>query len=159
MVKIDEEFKSLIPPLSDEEREQLERNIIEDGCRDPLVVWNDVLIDGHNRFSVCLKHSIEFSTISKDFANRDAAKVWMIDNQKGRRNLTDGWKFELAQTRKALLMEKGREKYEESVGRPKKSLSKVDNEKHNTQQELAKELGWSTGKVAMADKVWKEATP
>ena len=87
----------------------------------------------------------------------DAAKVWMIDNQKGRRNLTDGWKFELAQTRKALLAEKGKKVYDETVGRPKKSLSKVDNDKHNTQQELAKDLGWSTGKVAMADKVWKEA--
>jgi hypothetical protein len=75
----------------------------------------------------------------------------MIDNQSGRRNLTDGWKFELAQTKKALLTEKGKEKYQETVGRPtiEKSLSKTDNDlpKHNTRNEIAEELNWSTGKI------------
>lgn len=83
----------------------------------------------------------------------EAAKVWIIDNQKGRRNLTDGWKWELAQTRKAILAEKGKEN---KLGRGK-VLSNID--KTNTQKEIADELGWSTGKVAMADKVWKEAEP
>ena len=38
-------------------------------------------------------------------------------------------------------------------------LSTIDKklDAHNTQKEIAKELGWSTGKVAMADKVWKDA--
>lgn len=65
----------------------------------------------------------------------------IIDNQNGRRNLTDGWKWELAQCKKNILLERGREKYKETVGRPEKeSLSIVDNdlEKHNTQNEIAK---------------------
>lgn len=148
---IDSDFQSLIPPLGREELLQLEQNIKQDGCRDPLVVWNDVLIDGHNRYEICTRLKIQFELTRKDFDSREAVKVWMIDNQKGRRNLTDGWKFELAQTRKALLAEKGRENKQ---GRGK-VLSTID--KTNTQQELAKELGWSTGKVAMADKVWKDA--
>ena len=81
----------------------------------------------------------------------------MIDNQKGRRNLTDGWKWELAQTRKTILAERGRENLKLSEGRgaigEKKPLSTIDKPftEHNTRDELAKELGWSTGKVAMAD--------
>lgn len=77
-------------------------------------------------------------------------------NQNGRRNLTDGWKWEMAQSKKSILMERGREKYKETVGRPgKESLSTIDNdldidndlEKHNTRDKIAKDLGWSTGKV------------
>jgi hypothetical protein len=159
-IKIDEELKRLIPPLSNEERGQLEANIRSEGCRDPIVIWNGFIVDGHNRFDICTRNKIGFETIEKTFASKDAAKVWMIDNQKGRRNLTDGWKFELAQARKALLAEKGKENQKLSDGRGQKGLSKVDKPlQHNTREELAKDLGWSTGKVAMADKVWKEAEP
>lgn len=38
-IQIDSEFQALIPPLSAEERAQLEANLLADGCRDPLVVW------------------------------------------------------------------------------------------------------------------------
>jgi len=75
----------------------------------------------------------------------------MIDNQKGRRNLTDGWKFELAQTRKKILLKKGRENLKNPTGsRLGMTLSNVD--KVNTQEEIAKDLGWSTGKTAMVVK-------
>jgi hypothetical protein len=213
-LRIDAEFQKLIPPLADEERKQLEENILKDGCRDPLVVWRPrywtpdessveldwesptetdwfsdggdkhelrvwrvddtgdfdgeytsddwprILIDGHNRYEICNRLNIPFDVTELEFESRDEAKVWMIDNQKGRRNLTDGWKFELQQKRKAILLEKGKE----SQGTRTDLLSNIDKKfeapsKHNTQQELAKELGWSTGKVAMADKVWKDAEP
>jgi hypothetical protein len=153
---IDEEFRKLVPPLSEEERKQLEQNLIADGCRDPLVVWKSIVIDGHNRYEICTRNGIEFRTVEMEFDSRDSVKVWMIDNQKGRRNLTDGWKFELQRTRKALLLEKGAENLKKPTGsRSRLTLSNVD--KVNTREELAKELGWSTGKVAMADKVWKDA--
>ncbi|MDX5584306.1 MAG: hypothetical protein QNK20_05165, partial [Aureibaculum sp.] len=60
MPVINQEFKKLIPKLSIEEFNQLEKNIISDGCRDPLVLWDDTIIDGHNRFEICNKHGIEF---------------------------------------------------------------------------------------------------
>ncbi len=160
-IQIDSEFKSLIPPLSPEEFKQLEENILKDGCRDPLVVWNGILVDGHNRFTICNRSNVKYQIIEKLFTSREEAKVWMIDNQKGRRNLTDGWKFELAQARKELLAEKGKENKAHGKTAPGKTLlSTFDkSDKHNTRDELAKELGWSSGKVAMADKVWKQAAP
>lgn len=87
--------------------------------------------------------------------------AWQWCRSGGRRNLTDGWKYELAQTRKAVLAQKGREKLSEAgkAGREKQlgGLSTPDKgPEHNTQQELAKELGWSTGKVALQGRrKWK----
>ncbi len=89
-IKIDPEFKSLIPPLGASEREQLESNLLASGCRDPLVVWkgHNILLDGHNRYEICTSEGIEFSTVSIDLPDRDAALDWIIRNQLGRRNLT-----------------------------------------------------------------------
>ncbi|NCU32225.1 MAG: hypothetical protein EOM23_04675 [Candidatus Moranbacteria bacterium] len=158
-IKINNEFKKLIPPLSPDEFSILEKNILADGCRDPLVLWQGFIVDGHNRYEICQKHSIQFKTETKEFENDSSVKVWMIDNQKGRRNLTDGWKWELAQTKKALLMEKGRENKGANQYTPERVLSTIDKTQHNTRNEIADDLGWSTGKVAMADVVWKRAAP
>ena len=87
-MKINPTFRALIPPLAPEELAQLEANIINDGCRDPLVVWNGTLIDGHNRYAICEKHGIKFETVEMEFADEDAAMDWMDANQLGRRNLT-----------------------------------------------------------------------
>lgn len=86
--RIDPEFKSLIPPLSVEEYAQLEANILRDGCRDPLVTWDGVLIDGHNRYEICTKHDIDFDAIEHEFDSREEALIWIEENQLGRRNLT-----------------------------------------------------------------------
>lgn len=88
MMHIDTVFQSVIPPLSDEEYGQLEINILEDGCRNPLVLWGDTLVDGHNRYKICTKHSIPYETVQKEFADREDAIIWICKNQTGRRNLT-----------------------------------------------------------------------
>lgn len=157
-LKVNEELKALIPPLKEDEYKLLESSILGEGCRDKLITWNDTIVDGHNRYEICTKNGIPFQVEDRDFDSFDAVKIWMIDNQKGRRNLTDGWKWELAQTRKEILAEKGKENISANKGGTT-SLSTIDKEAHNTRDEIAKELGWSTGKVAMADKVWKEAQP
>ncbi len=89
-IKIDPEFKSLIPPLGASEREQLESNLLCEGCRDPLVVWkgHNILLDGHNRYDLCTQHGIEFKTVALELPDRNAAHDWIISNQLGRRNLT-----------------------------------------------------------------------
>jgi hypothetical protein len=84
---IDPEFKALIPPLAPEELAQLEANILQDGCRDPLVTWQGIIVDGHNRHAICTKHDLPFKTVEMEFADRDAAMDWMDANQLGRRNL------------------------------------------------------------------------
>ena len=92
-ITIDREFKNLIPAISDEERKQLEENIIEHGgARDPLVVWRDsdrdILIDGHNRHEICTRLGLEYSVEAMEFASRDEAADWIDRNQLGRRNLS-----------------------------------------------------------------------
>lgn len=84
---IDKEFQSLIPPLTAEEYEGLEKSILADGCRDALVLWGDTLVDGHNRYEICTSHNVPFQTVQKDFDDRDDAKLWMMRNQLARRNL------------------------------------------------------------------------
>ncbi|MGH2414456.1 MAG: hypothetical protein ACRDEA_12385, partial [Microcystaceae cyanobacterium] len=89
-IQIDPEFKSLIPPLSPQEKKQLEDNLLAYGCRDSLVVWKDhnLLLDGHNRYEICQAQGIEFNTVEIELPEREAAISWIIDNQLGRRNLT-----------------------------------------------------------------------
>ncbi|GHU34913.1 hypothetical protein FACS1894105_02560 [Clostridia bacterium] len=86
---INERYKSVLPPLTADEFNSLERSIITDGIREPLVVWGDTLIDGHNRFTIAQKYDISFNTVNKDFADDDDVKVWILENQSARRNLTD----------------------------------------------------------------------
>ena len=87
-IVIDGEFKSLLPALDKETFGSLEANIIENGCRDAIVLWNGILVDGHNRHTICTKHGIPFNTVSKDFASREEALIWIVSNQVSRRNLT-----------------------------------------------------------------------
>ncbi|MEG4484202.1 hypothetical protein [Microcoleus sp. D2_18a_B4] len=89
-LRIDPEFQSLIPPLSKDEKAALQASILEEGCRDPLVVWAEekLLIDGHNRYAICTAHDIPYQIIEMSFDSRNAVKVWTIANQLGRRSLT-----------------------------------------------------------------------
>ena len=87
-IVIDPAFKALIPQLTQEELGQLEQNILAHGCRDPLVLWGNVLIDGHNRHAICTRHGLSFQIVQMDFPDREAVEDWMDANQLGRRNLT-----------------------------------------------------------------------
>lgn len=85
---IDPEFKRLLPEMSEMELEQLEANIIQDGCRDPIVIWNNTIVDGHHRYEICKKHRISFKTEEMQFSCREEALRWICLNQVGRRNIT-----------------------------------------------------------------------
>ena len=89
LLTIDPQFKNLIPPLQRTEYLQLEENLLADGCRDPLVVWRGTLIDGHNRYEICTRHSIPFSVKEMNFYCREEAIAWICANQLGRRNLSE----------------------------------------------------------------------
>jgi len=84
---IDAEFRDLIPPLDEETYRWLEANLFEHGCRDALVTWGGLLIDGHNRYEICKKHDIPFTVVEKSFAVREEALIWIISTQVARRNL------------------------------------------------------------------------
>ena len=96
ILQIDQEFKELIPPLSKEEFNLLEENILKFGCIDPICTWNNTIIDGHNRYSICTKHNLKFNIQAFKFELREEAKDWICANQLGRRNISD-------ETRKYLI--------------------------------------------------------
>ena len=90
VLKTDPEFQSKIPPLTFEELNQLEANILRDGrILNPIIVWEGLIVDGHNRYTIAKKHpEIPFTIHEKEFASRYEAIIWICKNQLGRRNLT-----------------------------------------------------------------------
>ncbi|MEX0716615.1 MAG: DNA N-6-adenine-methyltransferase [Planctomycetaceae bacterium] len=97
-VVIDAEFHALIPPLAPNELADLEANLLQDGCLAPLIVWGEqqLLLDGHNRKSICDRYGIDYAVREISLPDRDAAKRWIIKHQLGRRNLTPFQRAELA---------------------------------------------------------------
>ena len=109
-VTIDKEFRTLIPPLSEEEFNLLESNCIENGIQDSLKTWNGILIDGHNRYEIAQKHGLSFKTEEMEFSGRTDAKLWIIKNQLGRRNLSAYDRSVLALKLKPVIAEKAKER-------------------------------------------------
>lgn len=89
LVLIDAEFEKLMLPLTAEEFSRLEINILGEGCRDPLYLWGNTLLDGHNRYKICKKHTLPFMTTQVDVETREEALLWIEEHQLGRRNLND----------------------------------------------------------------------
>jgi hypothetical protein len=84
---IDEEFQFLLPPLDEDSFQKLENSILKYGCRNPLVLWNNILIDGYNRLKILTHHDLPYNTINMEFDNREEATIWIIENQIAQRNL------------------------------------------------------------------------
>lgn len=145
---IDQEFKSLIPPLSDEEYKQLEENILKDGVRDSVTYWDNngdhILIDGHNRWEIAKKHNLPINERRMTFPDREAVIQWIILNQFGRRNLSAYDRSILALKLKSVIAERAREKM---INAPQK---KVEREKEI--KEIFKKFPYDTAVNLAADK-------
>ena len=91
-VTIMPELRDLIPPLTPETRAKLRASIAEEGQQEPIVLWEQfgqrIVVDGHNRHSICLELGIQPRYKFAMFANLTEVKDWMIERQLGRRNLT-----------------------------------------------------------------------
>ena len=86
-------FRDLLPPLSQEQQEALEKDILQNGCYSPLIVDQELrVVDGHNRLSICQSHEIPYTMLVFEFEDALEAKQWALDTQKGRRNL-DNWEL------------------------------------------------------------------
>lgn len=145
-IKIDQEFHALIPPLSSEERNQLEENIKADGCREPLSVWSATLIDGHNRHEICTRLGIKYQVKAIELADRDAALIWIIDNQNGRRNIAAIDRIALAARREEIVARKAKDRQkdhgETAPGRPKNTLGKIaQSDRMHTRAQSARAAG------------------
>ena len=149
---IDPEFASIILPLREEEQKQLEENILADGVViNPLIVWNGVIVDGHNRYHILQKHpEIQFSTYEKAFSDRYAAIAWICKNQLGRRNLTpQQFKYLMGQQYKAEKTAYGGDRKSDTA----KSSYQNDNliSKEKTCERIANENGVSSASVIRAE--------
>jgi ParB-like chromosome segregation protein Spo0J len=137
---INEEFARLIPPLSSEELEKLEQSLVNEGCLNPLIVWNNTIIDGHHRYAICIKHGISFNVIEKmELETELDVKLWMINNQFSRRNLPTETRLALAYRFKEFEAEKAKERQLASL----KQFSK---------QEESAELSQSTDRLALTSR-------
>jgi FtsZ-binding cell division protein ZapB len=103
-IKINDVLRSYIDPLTEAEYAALERSILVEGCRDALVLWGDVLVDGHNRYQICQQHGVPFKvTENTSFKSLDDVKLWMIDNHLGRRSVSDFQRGVLALRKKEIM--------------------------------------------------------
>lgn len=157
---IDKEFEELLPKLTIDEFESLEKNILKNGVLDPLKIWNDpetnkwVLIDGHNRYKIIKKNGIEFNIwngfkimYEEELPTREDVKEWMLEQQLGRRNLTEMDRYEIVQKFKDIITNKAKEN-QSLGGKGMSNLSKV-----NTRKALADKARMSEGTYYKLDKI------
>ena len=181
-LKIDEGLKAYIDPLTPDEYESLERSILAEGCRDSLVVWGDLLIDGHNRYGICQKHGLPFNTIqATQFKNMDDVHLWMIDQHLGRRSVSDFQRGVLALRKREIIAERraaaaaavnaakaAQPATEEApwegdtdpvVAQALASVAKVPDEALDTREALARAARLSAGQVKMIETIQEKAAP
>ena len=108
-IVIDEEFRKLIPPLSEAEYEGLKADIIKNGCKVPLIVWPSeedhklILVDGHNRYKICTENNVPFKAKAERYASREDVKIEIINMQLNRRNIFPFSRVELALLKEDLI--------------------------------------------------------
>lgn len=152
VLTIDPEFEAKCPPLSEDELAQLEENILEEGVvLMPLIVWNNTIVDGHNRYRIAQEHpGITFRTHEKQFDNRYEAISWICKNQLGRRNLT-------SQQKKYLIGQRYDAEKKAHGGDRKSEKAKSSGQNDHlifaqkTRERIASETNTSDGYVKRAD--------
>ncbi|RKJ99483.1 plasmid replication/partition related protein [Alicycliphilus denitrificans] len=106
-IVVQPELKAYIDPLTPDEHDALERSILEEGCRDALVLWGNVLVDGHNRYGICKKHGLPFKTVQNTrFQNMEDVHLWMIDQHLGRRSVSEFQRGVLALRKREIIAER-----------------------------------------------------
>jgi hypothetical protein len=156
-IVVNEQLKAYIDPLTSDEHDALERSLLSEGCRDALVLWGDVLVDGHNRYGICQKHGIAFNTLQSTlFKSMDDVHLWMIDQHLGRRSVSDFQRGVLALRKREILATQTSDvapqsaPAEEAVPQPAPMKSRDD---------LAKAARLSSSQVVMIEKIQKQAAP
>ena len=150
---IDPEFRNLVPPLSSAEYDLLEENIVaENRVIDPIIVWGNIIVDGHNRYSILQKHpEIPFEVFQKDFSDRDDAIVWICKNQIGRRNVDEvNWAILLGC---AMEAQKRIDKsYVNYVNRDERGYFLPSESSQRTSDKIAEEYGTTRSAVERANR-------
>ena len=174
-IVVQEDLKSYIDPLTADEHDALERSLLAEGCRDALVLWGNVLVDGHNRYGLCLKHGIAFNTVQNTrFKSIEDVHLWMIDQHLGRRSVSDFQRGVLALRKKEIVAER-----QAAAAQAKKDahlraevlgeaepLSPFDGEPVavaelplKSREDLARAAKLTPSQVTMIEKIQKQAAP
>ncbi|WP_281671926.1 ParB/RepB/Spo0J family partition protein [[Clostridium] scindens] len=159
---VDKEFEKLLPILTPDEFNNLEKSILKNGLLDPIKVWQDpetnkwLIIDGHNRYKILKKNNITWNSwcdykimYETDLSTREDVKQWMLEQQLGRRNLSETERYKIVQKFKSVFEKKAKDN-QSSGGKGLSNLSKV-----NTRKEMAKAVGVSEGTYQKIDKIMK----
>ncbi|GLQ51836.1 plasmid replication/partition related protein [Dyella flava] len=171
-IVVNEELKAYIDPLTPEEHESLERSLLAEGCRDALVLWGDVLVDGHNRYGICQKHGLPFQTVQNPrFQSIEDVHLWMIEQHLGRRSVSDFQRGVLALRKREILAQRSSAQVQAS---PAPTADRADEaapiseqaspapaptERPPSREALAREAKLSGNQVALIEKIQKQATP
>ena len=157
-IKIDEKLRAYIDPLTANEFAALERSLLAEGCRDALVLWGEVLIDGHNRYAICQKHQIAFKTVQNNsFGTIEDVMLWMIDNHLARRSVSDFQRGMLALRKKSILAE--RTKAQQQSEPATVDADRPPQPALHTREEIAKVAGISSNAISQIEKIQKPAAP
>jgi len=167
-IVVNEELKAYIDPLTPEEYEALERSILAEGCRDALVLWGDVLVDGHNRYGICRKHSLPFNTVQNTrFQSMEDVHLWMIDQHLGRRSVSDFQRGVLALRKREIVAQRRAQ----AVAAPTPAAPAPEApaagsapvpaapEPLDTREAVAKAARLSSSQVVLIEKIQKQAAP
>lgn len=168
-IVVNEELKAYIDPLTPEEHDALERSLLKEGCRDALVLWGDVLVDGHNRYGICQKHSIPFQTLQSTlFKSLDDVHLWMIDQHLGRRSVSDFQRGVLALRKREILKNRKQQAAAPAEPAPGATDAAMPSAPDapaaaagamHTREDLAKAARLSSSQVVLIEKIQKQATP
>ena len=164
-IVVNEDLKSYIDPLTPDEYESLERSILAEGCRDALVLWGDVLVDGHNRYGICQKHGLPFQTVQNTrFKSLEDVHLWMIDQHLGRRSVSDFLRGVLALRKKEIVA--GRQARAAAAPSDDADDPPFDADPAlpppaplNSREAIAKAARLSSSQVVMIEKIQKQAAP
>jgi len=169
-----DELRVYIDPLTPDEHDALERSILAEGCRDALVVWGDVLVDGHNRHGICVKHGLPFQTVQNtSFKSMDDVHLWMIEQHLGRRSVSDFQRGVLALRKKDILAARKAAAPPQAKAKPSSDAGSesmpaeapVDlppwaaPEPLNSREAIAKAARISSATVSQIEKIQKTAAP
>jgi hypothetical protein len=173
-ITVNPELKAYIDPLTPEEHEALERSILAEGCRDALVLWGDVLVDGHNRYGICQKHGLPFETVQNPrFQSMEDVHLWMIDQHLGRRSVSDFQRGVLALRKREIIAERrarflaapreetSPEPAEQDVpsAHPVATAAVTEPRPLNSREDIARAARLSSSQVVMIEKIQKQAEP
>ncbi|MET0329473.1 MAG: plasmid replication/partition related protein [Luteimonas sp.] len=167
-----EELKAYIDPLTADEHEALERSLLAEGCRDALVLWNDILVDGHNRYGICQAHGIPFNTVQNTrFQSMEDVHLWMIEQHLGRRSVSDYQRGVLALRKRDIIAARQQaQRIAALQATPGADSAPPSDETGDrppwddapsavSRAELAREAKLSANQVAMIERIHASATP